>query len=196
MPVKWKDLLAGLPNAVEEAIETASREAAEALNQAIRLIAQSPTVSDALAALVDSTPSFCGVATVLSLKDGHAQIIKSKGTTATNATFEISDCPVLATLLDTKEPVAAVATPAQLSPVLLEALAGPGDKRAYLFPLKVRQEVVAALAAAGTVHPGAVECLCEAASLKLEILLPPPPPPSRPPADQGQPAPTKEAKRQ
>jgi hypothetical protein len=192
MPAKWKDILAGFPAAVEEAIETASRDAAEALNQAIRRIALSPTVSDVLAALVDSTPPFCALASVLSLKDGRAQALRSKGTAVSSAPFEIASAPALASMLETKEPVASAATPAQLSLALSQALAAP-DSRAYLFPLKVRQEVVAALAAAGAVQAGAMECLCEAASLKLEILLPPPPPPAPPAPLTPQVPPVKEA---
>src|SRR5436305_14760201 len=103
MPAKWKDVLAGLPVAVEEAIETASRDAAEALNQAIRRIAQSPNVSDALGALVDSTPPYCAVAAVLSLKDGQAQAIKSKGIEASAEAFEIASAPALASLLESRE---------------------------------------------------------------------------------------------
>jgi hypothetical protein len=195
MPAKWKDLLAALPPAVGDAIETASRDAGEALNQAIRRIAQSPTVSDALAALVDSTPPFCAVATVLSLKDGYAQPMKSKGITVAGSPFEIATAPALVSMLETKEPVAAVATPTQLSAALADTLATP-DTRAYLFPLKVRNEVVAALAAGGAVQAGAMECLCEATSLKLEILLPPPPPPP-PPAPAPAPVPpVKEPKRE
>src|SRR5579862_9175171 len=102
MPAKWKDVLAGLPGAVEEAIETASRDAAETLNQSIRRIAQSPTVSDALAALVDSTPPFCTAATVLSLNDGHAQSVRSKGTTVSSVPFEISTASALVSLLETR----------------------------------------------------------------------------------------------
>jgi hypothetical protein len=198
MPAKWKDLLAGLPAAVDEAVETASRDTAEALNQAIRRIAQSPTVSDAIAALVDSTPPYCSAAAVLSLKDGLAQPIRSKGTALASTPFEIATAPALASMLETKEPVAAAGTPAELSLGLSQALASP-DSKAYLFPLKVRQEVVAALAAAGGVRPGAMECLTEAASLRLEILLPPPPPPAAPaapPTPAPAPAPHKEAKRE
>ncbi len=196
MPAKWKDLVAGFPAAVEEAIDTASRDAAEALNQAIRRIAQSSTVSDALAALVDSTPPYCTAATVLSLQEGRAQPVRSKGTAVSSAPFEIASAGALTALLETKEPVAAAATPAQLSIGLSQALASPDD-RAYLFPLKVRQEVVAALAASGGVRAGAMECLCEAASLKLEILLPPPPAPPSPAATPpAPPVAIKEARRE
>lgn len=195
MPAKWKDLLAGLPAAVEEAVEIASREAAEALNQAIRRIAQSPTVPDALGALVDATPPFCDVAAVLSLNDGQAQAVRSKGTAVSSVPFEIASAPALATLLETREPVAAVATPAQLSLSLSQSLAAP-ESTAYLFPLKVRQEVVAALAAAGRVKAGAMECLSEAASLRLEILLPPPALPSSAPPRPQPAAREKEAKRE
>jgi hypothetical protein len=194
MPAKWKDLLAAFPGAVEDAIDSAYRDAAEALNQAVRRIAQSPTVSDALAALVDSTAPFSAVATVLSLKDGRASMVRMRGTGGvTGEPFGIASSPALTSVLETKEPVAAAATPAQLSSALAETLAAPNGT-AYLFPLKVRLEVVAALAAAGTVHAGAMECLCEAASLKLEILLPPPPPPPPPPAPQ--PPEVKEASRE
>jgi hypothetical protein len=188
MPAKWKDLLSGLPGAIEEAIDSACRDAAEALNQAVRRIAQSPHVPDVLAALVDSTAAFSAVATVLSLKNGQASMVRSRGANVAGQTFEITDSPALLSLLETREPVAAVGTPEQLSSPLAEALAAQNGT-AYLFPLKVRQEVVAALAAVGTVHAGAMECLCEAASLKLEILLPPPPPPAPAP-------PAKEARRE
>ena len=187
MPAKWKELVAGIPDAVEQAIDSAARDTAESLNQATRRIAQSSSVSDALAALVDSTVPFCGVATVLSLKDGRANPVRSRAAGVAGEPFAIASSPALESLLETKEPVAAAATPAQLSSALSEALAAP-DGAAYLFPLKVRLEVVAALAAAGSVQVGAMECLCEAASLKLEILLPPPPP-SPPPR-------VKEAKRE
>lgn len=168
---------------MEEAIDSAYRDAAEALNQSIRRIAHSSTVSDALAALVDSTAPFSGVATVLSLKDGQANMVRSRGIEGSAEPFGIAGSPALTLLLDTKEPVAAEGTAAELSGILAEALAVPTGT-AYLFPLKVRLEVVAALAAAGTVHAGAMECLCEAVSLKLEILLPPPPPPAPQPAVQ------------
>lgn len=191
MSAKWKDLLAGLPEAVEEAIDSAARDAAETLNQAIRRIAQAPNVSDALAALVDSTAPFCAVATVLSLKDGRANTVRSRGTGVASEPFGIATSPALESLLETKEPVAAAATAGQLSSALVETLGASGGT-AYLFPLKVRLEVVAALGAAGSVQAGAMECLCEAASLKLEILLPPPPPPPPPPPSPQ----VKEAKRE
>jgi hypothetical protein len=192
MSSKWKDLLTGLEPAVQEALDGASRETAEALNQSIRRIAQSSTVSDALAALVDSTSPFCGVATVLSLKDGQAHAVRSRGAALSGVPFEISSAPALTSLLQTREPVAAAATPSQLSASLAQTLSSTNGN-AYLFPLKVRQEVVAAMAVAGGVRPGAVECLCEAASLRLEILLPPAPPPQplAPP-----PAQVKEAKKE
>src|ERR1019366_9054601 len=125
MPAKWKDLLAGLPVAVEEAIDSAARDAAEAMNQAIRRIAQSSNVSDALAALVDSTAPFCAVATVLYLKDGRANPVRSRGAGVSYGPFEISASPALGSLLHTKEPVAAAATPMQLSATLAETLAAP-----------------------------------------------------------------------
>jgi len=108
-------------------------------------------------------------------------MVRSRGTAATGQAFAVGSSPAMASLLETKEPVAAAGSPDQLSAPLAETLAAPNGT-AYLFPLKVRQEVVAALAAAGTVHAGAMECLCEATSLKLEILLPPPPPPAPAPA--------------
>jgi hypothetical protein len=188
MPVKWKDLLAGLPEAVEEAIDSAYRDASEALNQAVRRIAQSSSVPDVLAALVDSTSPFSAVATVLSIRDDQASMVCSRGSAAAMQAFAVVSAPALASLLETKEVVAAAGTPEQLSAALAETLAATNGT-AYLFPLKVRQQVVATLAAAGTVHAGAMECLCEAASLKLEILLPPPPPPPPPP-----PAPVPQAK--
>ncbi len=186
MAVKWNDIIAGLPvvinAAIEEAIGSASRDTAEALNQAVRRIATTSNVSDALTALVDSTSPFCSVAAILTLQDdGHARAAASRGTSFSGESFAIASAPALSSLLESREPVTSEATPGELSPSLAQALASP-DSRAYLFPLKVRNRVVAALAAAGEVRAGAVECLCESASIKLEILLPPPPPPVQAPA--------------
>jgi hypothetical protein len=183
MPAKWKDLLAGLPALVEEAVEAAARDTAETLNQAIRRIAQASNVTDALTALVDSTPPLCSAAVILSLQDGQAEALRKRGTTGTELRFAIASAPALASLLETREPVTAAATPGEVSQPLLdsfgEAIDGP-EGRVYFFPLKVRKEVVIAMAAAGAVKLGALECLTEAASLKLEILLPPPHPPPPP----------------
>ena len=116
--------------------------------------------------------------------------MRSRGASVPGDTFDIRSAPALASLFEAGEPVAAALTPGQLSPSLAQTL-DVANGTAYLFPLKVRQEVVAAMAAAGEVKAGAMEAICEAASLKLEILLPPPPAPAPPP-----PAPVKEARRE
>jgi hypothetical protein len=184
MPAKWKDLLAGLPASIEEAVTNASRETAEALNQAVRRIAQSSNVTDALTALVDSVAQMSTSSVVLSLEDGTAEALRKRGTAKSDIRFPIADAPALASLLATKEPVTAAPTPAEISQPLVDAfgqaIGGP-EGRTYFFPIKVRNEVVVALVAAGAIDLGAVECLAEAASLKMEILLPPAPPPPPPP---------------
>ena len=184
MPAKWKDLLAGLPASIEEAVTSASRETAEALNQTVRRIAQSSNVTDALTALSDSVAQISTASVVLSLEDGNAEALRRRGTAKSDIRFPIADAPALASLLATKEPVTAAPTPAEISQPLVDAFAqaiGQAEGRAYFFPIKVRSQVVVALVAAGSIHLGAVECLAEATSLKMEILLPPPPPVPPPP---------------
>ena len=61
--------------------------------------------------------------------------------------FDISGAAALAAVIETKDPVVALASASQIPPALAEALAVNGGK-VYLFPLISRQEVVAILLAA------------------------------------------------
>ena len=83
----------------------------------------------------------------------------------------------LASCVETRDPVVALAAPAEISSILSLALSStvatePGGPpaKAYLFPITVRQTTVAVMLASGDVTPAPIELLCEAVGMKLESL--------------------------
>ena len=90
---------------------------------------------------------------------------------------DLADAAALASCVETRDPVVALTSPAEISSILSLALSstiatepsGPPLK-AYLFPVTVRQTTVAVMLASGDVTPAPIELLCEAVGMKLESL--------------------------
>ncbi len=92
------------------------------------------------------------------------------------AAFDIASAPALAAAIESRDPVVALASASELSPVLAAALeeAGSGENglraKAHLFPITARQSVRAILITYGGVVSPPIELLCEAAGMKLEAI--------------------------
>jgi hypothetical protein len=159
-----------------EGREAGRRATAEALNQALRRLRQSPSEAAVLQLLVESTVAWAPAAAVFALQDDGARSLALRGLLHEDELqFSLAAAGAFRTVVDTKDPVTAVATEAELSAALANALA-TGDEttpRAYLFPVSARQNVVAVLLASGKVAPAPLELLCEAAGMKLELLVAP-----------------------
>jgi hypothetical protein len=159
-----------------EGREAGRRATAEALNQALRRLRQSPSQAAVLQLLVESTVTWAPAAAVFALEDEGARSLALRGLLHEDELqFPLAAAGAFRTVVDTKDPVTAVATEAELSATLANALA-TGDEttpKAYLFPVSARQNVVAVLLASGKVAPAPLELLCEAAGMKLELLVPP-----------------------
>jgi hypothetical protein len=159
-------------------IERARRTTAESLNQTMRLIRQSAAEAPALQLLADGSAPYSQRAVVLLIENNHAKSLSTRGVTDDIAfTFALEDAPAIGSAIESKDPVVALASDREISAPLAAALGvsesqSDPDGKAYLFPVVVRQKVVAMLVAAGDVVPAPLELICEAAGMKFELLAP------------------------
>ena len=92
--------------------------------------------------------------------------------------FSTDSAPAIVAAIDSRDPVVALATEAEISPVLASAFGRrTRTAKAYLFPVVARHSVVAMLIASGvassasdglTARSAPIELLCEAAGMRLE----------------------------
>jgi hypothetical protein len=144
---------------------------AETLNQALRRIRQSASSGDALATLVECTAPYAQQAVVLRVENHQLHSVNARGVDNIQISFPLEAAPAVANLCETREPIVALVSDGELSAELAAAFASDEPSRkAYLFAVAARQEVIAVLAAAGEPSPAALELLSEAAGMKLEAL--------------------------
>ncbi|MDQ1469402.1 MAG: hypothetical protein QOJ99_882 [Bryobacterales bacterium] len=158
-------------------IESARRSTAEALNQTLRRMRLAPSEAAILQLLADATAAWADKLVVLSFENNQARSVGSRNLNGTGFSFETDKAGAIRSVLDSHDPMVALASPAEISPSLADAFAEPDNDspKAYLFPVLVRQKVVAMLIAVGAVVPAPLELLSEAAGMKLELLTAPPP---------------------
>jgi hypothetical protein len=172
--------------------EEVSRAQAELLNQALRRMRHANGDQQILQALVENIAPYAFFAVVLVFENNQARVAASGGFERGQSTsaefgfdfaFAISDAPALVTAIESGDPVVALATPGEISSALADKLnsgaRGEGEpedeSKAYLFPIRARQSVVALLLASRLVASGStavntapIELLCEAAGMRLE----------------------------
>jgi hypothetical protein len=160
---------------------------AESLNQILRRIRQSLSETAVLKMLAEATSAYAGRVVVLAVVNDPmaaravarvvARVVARRDAGEGDLTFDASAAAAIAAVIETKDPVVALASASEIPAALADALAAnqssANQGKVYLFPLTARQEVVAILLAAGTVYPAALELLCGAAGLTMEILSPP-----------------------
>lgn len=165
----------------EETREATRRATAESLNQTLRRMRHVPSQAAAFNLLADATAPWCGQALVMVFEqdgDGRdcARVVSFRGPDSTNVAnetvIEIGAAAAIISSVETKDPIVALATAAELSPTLAAAFGTSDGARAYLYPIAVRQNLVAMLIASGNVVPAPLELLASAAGMKLESLLP------------------------
>ena len=159
---------------------------AESLNQILRRVRQASSETAVLKMLAEATSAYAERVVVLAIENNRdaaavvARVVARREAGEGDLTFDAS--AAIAAVIETKDPVVALASASEIPAVLADALAahqsasnqsGANQAKVYLFPLTARQEVVAILLAAGTVYPPALELLCGTAGLTMEILAPP-----------------------
>ena len=148
-------------------MERGRREITESHNQDVRRLKQADSRPAIFELLVELAHVHASRVVVLAIESG--QVVARRGIDERDLTIAPRDAAAIASAVETKDPVIAMGSPAEISEPLAAAFADPGGK-VYLFPLVTRQEVVAVLLASGEATPASLELLSGVAALKLETL--------------------------
>lgn len=151
-----------------ETREQARRELAEDLNQAVRRLRQSTTVDELLMTLADTAVGFADGAVVFQLSEGMAKSDKL------DLAVPLDSAAALAGAVQSRDPVTAITTGAEVSEALVERLGHSPEGRAHIHPIVVKESVPALLYAWGAVQGAAVELVAQVAAAVWVDLLPPP----------------------
>jgi hypothetical protein len=167
-------------------MENARRTTAEALNQTLRRMRQAPSQTAVLELLADGTSLWADKMVVLLVENNQARALAARNVNGDEfsiaAVIEVDTAGAIRSAVDSKDPLVALASDAEISTALAAAFRDqdPGENesepaRAYLFPVVVRQNVIAMLIALGAVVPATLEVLAEATGMRLELLSAPSP---------------------
>jgi hypothetical protein len=148
----------------------------ESLNQVLRRL-RSAGESEVLDLLARGAAANCAAhVVVLVFENNHARIAAHQGVAITPGDsaidngLKIEDIPAILNAVESKDPVVALATASEVSSDLARMLNASSSaiQKAYLFPILVRQSVMAMLVASGVQLSAPLELLCEAAGMRLE----------------------------
>ena len=154
----------------QEARGRARGELAEQLNQAVRRIRHASTREELLATLLDAACGFAGGAAVFRIDGDVARGERIRGVPEDIAevfgAFEIplASAAALAGAVESRDPVIAATTGAEVSGEMAGLAACGAQDRASIFPLVVENRVPALLYAWGDVQGAALELFAQAAA--------------------------------
>lgn len=151
------------------------RRLSESLNQTLRRIRQTTAEHETLQLLLEDSASCAERAVVVLIENNQAQIGAWRGAALRGeeedaSPIDLAEASAIALCVESKDPVVALAAPAEVSALLARGLSRSADEKVYLFPVTARQYTVAVMLATGAVTPAPIELLCEAAGMKLESL--------------------------
>ena len=152
-------------------------ETADRLNRAVRLIRQAGGLEELAATLLDAAGAFAESVALFRLDGDVARGEGSRGTPpeidVCVAEVSLAEAPALAAAVESRDPVVAVTTPAEVSARLVDLWGHPADGRAFIFPLAARERVVALLYAWGAVECAALELAAQVAADRWSVFSPP-----------------------
>ena len=191
----WDERLSGLLRDVEalvearvasasaEAFDRSRRETAGSLNQAARRIRQAEGASELRAVLLDATAGFAAGAALLMVEAGAAAVEGVRGISGEEsdslraARIPLSGAAALAGAIETRDPVVALVSPAELSESVASLLEERSGGRVSLFPVVTADGRAPALVLAwGDVDAAALELLAGIAGAAWRLPEPPPAP--------------------
>jgi hypothetical protein len=152
---------------LKRACEEARRSQVEWLNQFLRRL-RATGGERVLDLLAEGCASYAGKLVVLVFESNQARSAAVIGLAEPPLSFDIQSAPAIVAAIDSRDPMVALATEAEISPVLAQAFRPAPDHKAYLFPVVARQTVVAMLVASDVAVCAPVELLCEAAGMRFE----------------------------
>jgi hypothetical protein len=169
-----------------EAQDRARRECATTLNQAVRRIRQAESPEEYAATIADVSAGFATAAVLLRVSGENAVIEKIRGQSAgeakvslelENTEIALTAAPALASAIETRDPVVAVASAAEVSAPLMGLVDASCGDRVSIFPVIAGGRVVSLLYVWGTVEGPALELIAQAAGACWAEPAPLEPPP-------------------
>jgi hypothetical protein len=164
---------AGAETLYAETRHQARRELSAELNQAVRRLRQSATLEELATTVADTAARFAGGAEVFLISDGLAKSEKL------DLEIPLASAAALAGAVESRDPVIAITTAAEVSAALVKRLEHSPDGRAHIHPIVVKDAVPALLYAWGEpqneVQGPALELMAQVAAAQWVGLLPPPP---------------------
>ena len=176
---------AGLSEAIERevaartaaAVESRSRNLTEQLNQAARRLRQASESEEWVSALLEGAAGFCGCAALFRVAGGKLQLEAGIGLSAGEGEISLADAPAFENAVQSREPVAAMASAGELSETVLAMAPESPDGKVSLVPIVSQGRAVAVLFAQGGTRPldwNALELLTNIAAAVLDAEASPP----------------------
>jgi hypothetical protein len=165
-----------LRDAVSRAVAEARRSQVESLNQVLRRL-RTAGEEHILKLVAEGCAPFAGQLVVLVFESNQARSVAGSGLETAEIengalAFDTSSAPAIVAAIDSRDPVVALSTEAEISPALVKAFRSAPGGKAYLFPIVARQSVMAMLAASEVQVSAPIELFCEAAGMRLETFQP------------------------
>ena len=184
-----RDFGAAKEAAAAQAARSSRGATVEALNIAVRRIRHASSITEIGAALLETAAGYCGRAALMVHKGeslagwqarGFDEGVNGFADSWPRFHIPVAAAPALAQVIETRDAVVSLGLPGHLSQELANLFAVAPEEKVYLFPLSVRQKVVAilyadSLGAAEPVQPAALELLCFVAEASIEVLSARPP---------------------
>ena len=175
---------AAVRGAVADGMVESRRALAEELNQGVRSVRKAANADELYSTLLDVTIPYCEQAAIFSIYENlaraermrrPAEVIPGEDGEAASLPpleFPVSAAAAFSTAIQTRDPVIAMSTPAEVSDALVRLLSHKTDERIYIFPLVANGAVASIFYAAGQVQAPPLELLSEVAGLQLHALRP------------------------
>ena len=160
---------------VSARVRAAERAQSEHLNQSLRRLRQAAGFAEIAAILCDACAPFCNDCAVFRVDNNVVTGECRRGTDRqTNAGFRevhfaAPEAAAFAGAIESREPVVAICSAAEISPDLLDLFGHAADDKAHLFPLTVDGTAVGVLYTAGAVQSATLELLAQSAAMVLEL---------------------------
>lgn len=174
---------------VSTSVQAAERALAEHLNQALRRLRQADGFAEIAGILCDASARFADTCAVFRMDGDSVAGERLHGAAGEAAErfreirFSPADGAAFGAALESREPVVALCSAAEVSPGVLATFTHAPTDKAYLYPLTVDGSTIGVLYAAGAVDSAALELLAQATAAALEARKRPVPLRSAPPTE-------------
>jgi hypothetical protein len=159
---------------VSTSVQAAERALAEHLNQAVRRLRQATAFPEMAGILCDASVKFANACAVFHVSESTIGGERMRGASGDAVArfreirFPAAGAAAFAGALESREPVVALASAAEVSPAVVATFGHATGDKAYLFPLTVDQTTVGVLYATGAVDTAALELLAQATAAVME----------------------------